>query len=117
MKNPPIILPFVRWPGASPKDRAALLTFWVNVILAAIHQGLARPKREPGLFLAWKKSARDNYWVKVRDTHVVVFKRDDLLWGARVQRDGHRAKYLKTTSDYPDRLMHFWSWHSGNPPT
>ena len=56
-KNPPIILPFVGWPGASPKDRAALLTFWTNVILAAIHQGLVRPKREPGLFLLAKHRA------------------------------------------------------------
>jgi hypothetical protein len=52
-----------------------------------------------------KKSARGNYWVKVRDTHVVVFKRADQSWGARIQRDGCRAKYLKTTSDYPHYLL------------
>jgi len=114
-KHPPIVLPFVRWPGASPKDRAALLTFWVNVILAAIHHGHVQPKPEPGLFLEWKKSARGNYWVKVRDTHVVVFKRDDLSWGARIQRDGYGPRYLKTTSDYPDRLMHVLELRFGKP--
>jgi hypothetical protein len=104
-KNPPVVLPFVNWPGATPKDRAALLTFWTNVILAAIHQGHVQPKPEPGLFLEWKKSARGNYWVKGGDTHAVVFKRPDHSWGARIQRDGCRAKYLKTTSDYPHFLL------------
>jgi len=54
----------------------------LNVILTAAHRGLVRPKPRPGLSLAWKKSARGNYWVKVRDTHVVVFKRADKSWGA-----------------------------------
>ena len=45
-------------------------------------RGLVRPKPRPGLSLARKKSARGNYWVKVRDTHVVVFKRADKSWGA-----------------------------------
>jgi len=114
-KHPPIVLPFVRWPGASPKDRAALLTFWVNVILAAIHHGHVQPKPEPGLFLEWKKSARGNYWVKVRDTHVVVFKRSDLLWGVRLQRDGYPATYLKYTDEYVDRLLHSVERRFGKP--
>jgi hypothetical protein len=114
-KTPAIILPFVNWPGATSKECASLLTFWVNVILAAAHQGLARPKPEPGLFLAWKKSARGNYWVKVRDAHAVVFKRDDQSWGTRIQRDGCRAKYLKTTSDYPHFLLNAIETAFGKP--
>jgi hypothetical protein len=115
MSKPPIVLPFVNWPGASLADRTRLLTFWANVILAAIHQEHVQPKPEPGLFLEWKKSARGNYWVKVRDTHIVVFKRDDQLWGARIQRDGFQARYLRTTTDYPDRLMHVLELQFGKP--
>jgi hypothetical protein len=114
-KNPRIVLPFIIWPGSSRKDRAALLTFWVNVILAAARQGLVRPKPRPGLFLAWKKSARGNYWVKVRDTHIVVFKRNDQSWGGRIQRDGDRATYLKTTSDYPHFLLDTIEKRFGKP--
>jgi hypothetical protein len=114
-KNPPIVLPFVNWPGASPKDRAALLTFWANVVLAAARQGLVRPKPRPGLFLEWKKSARGNYWVKVRDTHIVVFKRDDQSWGGRIERAGYRATYLKTISDYPHFLLDAVEKRFGKP--
>ena len=106
---PPIILPFVVWPGATAQERAALMTFWVNVILAATHRGLVQPKpepAEPGLFLAWKKSDRGSYWVKVGDTHIVVFKRDDGQWGARVQRAGYPARYHSFTDIYPHYLLH-----------
>ena len=117
-KNLPIVLPFITWPGASPKDRAKLLTFWVNVILAAIHHGLVWPKpkpSKPGLFLEWKKSARGNYWVKVRDTHVVVFKRSDHKWAARIQRDGCPARYLKFTDLYPFYVIHVVERQFGKP--
>ena len=53
--------------------------------------------------------------VKVRDTHVVVFKRDDLLWGVRLQRDGHPAKYLKHTDEYVDRWLHALEKSFGKP--
>jgi hypothetical protein len=111
-KLPPIILPFVVWPVATPQERAALMTFWANVILAAVNRGLVRPEptklaAEPGLFLAWNKSARGSYWVRVRDTHIVVFKRADGQWSARVQRAGSRARYLDEIADiYPHYLLH-----------
>jgi hypothetical protein len=114
-QNPPIVVPFVNWPGASPQDRAMLLTFWVNVILTAANRGLIQPKPKPGLFLAWKKSDRGNYWVKVRDTHMVVFKRDDQSWGWRMQRDGYRATYLKTTCAYPHSLLDAFEKRFGKP--
>ena len=85
----------------------------LNVILTAAHRGLVRPKPRPGLSLAWKKSARGNYWVKVRDTHVVVFKRADKSWGAnatrRLQRD------VSETSDYPHFLLDAVEKQFGKP--
>ena len=206
MKKPPIVLPFVSWPGASPADRTRLLELWANVILKAgwkvacapqvpkpkieiIKPGTFPPRPEqtartpnpfcewyddccrsfshpappaigrrirykatssypypgewghicekcferlehstdedpwewepaekPGLFLAWKKSAKGNYWVKVRDTHIVVFKRDDHLWCVRLQRDGHPAKYLKHTDEYVDRWLDALEKSFGKPP-
>jgi hypothetical protein len=103
---PNLVLPFVVWPGASPAERTQLLELWANVILRAGWKAAFAVVPTPFQFqLAWRQSARGNWWARYKDWHVVVFRRPDGRWATRMQQDGQAPLYLKATTTHASWAM------------